>query len=120
MLNLRGQSFLLLLLLSFRYNRRRWTFGRLQKQLILFAKLKSSIPKILCCLAINRKIANTTIGRDVRDALAELDVPILKSDIGQHVAFAESTANGSTVMKQIRSKVAKEINKFVDELRRIK
>ena len=46
-------------------------------------------PKILGCLALNRKIANTAIGRYVGDALAELEVPILKSDIGQRAAFAE-------------------------------
>lgn len=76
-------------------------------------------PEIKCCLALNRKIANTAIGRDVRDALAELEVPILKSDIGQRVAFAETAASGSTVMEQKRSKAAKEIKKFINELREI-
>jgi chromosome partitioning protein len=76
-------------------------------------------PETKCCLALNRKIANTAIGRDVRDALAELEVPIMNSDIGQRVAFAESAASGSTVLDQKRSKAAKEINKFVNELRRI-
>jgi chromosome partitioning protein len=77
-------------------------------------------PEIKCCLALNRKIANTAIGRDVRDALAELGVPILKSDIGQRVAFAESAASGSTVLDQKRSKAAREIKSFVNELRRMK
>ncbi|QDS91623.1 MinD/ParA/CobQ/CobA-like protein [Roseimaritima multifibrata] len=77
-------------------------------------------PNIRCCLMLNRKIANTAIGRDVREALAELEVPILKSDIGQRVAFAETAANGATVLDQQRSKAAKEIKKFVNELRRIK
>lgn len=77
-------------------------------------------PEIECCLAINRKVANTAIGRDVREALAELDVPILKSDIGQRVAFAESAATGTTVLDQRLSKAAKEIKKFVNELRRLK
>ncbi|GAB5517203.1 ParA family partition ATPase [Rhodopirellula baltica] len=76
-------------------------------------------PKIKCCLALNRKIANTAIGRDVREALKELDVPILKSDIGQRVAFAESAASGTTVLNQERSKAAKEIKRFVNELRRL-
>ncbi|WP_231756454.1 ParA family partition ATPase [Lignipirellula cremea] len=74
-------------------------------------------PDLRCVLAINRKIANTAIGRDVREVLTELDVPIMKSDIGQRVAFAESAASGGTVA---RGKAAKEIKKFVDELRRIK
>lgn len=76
-------------------------------------------PNIRCCLALNRKIVNTAIGRDVRDALAELEVPVLNSDIGQRVAFAESAASGSTVLEQQRSKAAKEIKQFVNELRRI-
>jgi chromosome partitioning protein len=76
-------------------------------------------PEIKCCLALNRKIANTAIGRDVREALKELEVPILKSDIGQRVAFAESAASGTTVLDQKRSKAAKEITKFVNELRRL-
>lgn len=77
-------------------------------------------PEIKCCLAVNRKITNTAIGRDVRAALKELEVPILKADIGQRVAFAESAASGATVLEQKRSKAAKEIKKFVNELRRIK
>ena len=77
-------------------------------------------PEIKCCLALNRKIANTAIGRDVREALSELEVPILKSDIGQRVAFAETAATGSTVLTKKRSKAAKEVKKFVNELRRLK
>ena len=77
-------------------------------------------PDIKCCLALNRKITNTAIGRDVRHALVELEVPILKTDIGQRVAFAESAVSGSTVIGHKRSKAAKEVKKFVSELRRIK
>ena len=76
-------------------------------------------PDLRCVLVINRKIANTAIGRDVRLALAELEMPVLKSDIGQRVTFAETAANGSTVLDQKRNKAAKEIKKLVDELRRI-
>jgi len=75
-------------------------------------------PEIRVCLVINRKIANTAIGRDVRSALQELDVPVLKSDLGQRVAFAETAATGSTVLQERRSKAAKEVRKFVNELRR--
>lgn len=76
-------------------------------------------PEITCVLTINRKIANTAIGRDVREALTELDVHVLKSDIGQRVAFAETAAIGGTVTADRSSKAAKEITKFVNELRRL-
>lgn len=76
-------------------------------------------PELQCVLLINRKIANTAIGRDVREALKELNVPILNSDIGQRVTFAETAATGSTVLEQRFSKAAKEIQKFVTELRKV-
>jgi len=75
-------------------------------------------PQLVCVLALNRKIANTAIGRDVRAVLGELETPVMKCDIGQRVAFAESVATGKTVLDQ-RGKAPKEIKKFVNELRRM-
>ena len=72
-----------------------------------------------CCLVVNRKIANTAIGRDVRTALKELEIPILKSDVGQRVAFPETMAAGSAVTSEQGSKGANEIKKLVKELRRM-
>ncbi|QDV42494.1 MinD/ParA/CobQ/CobA-like protein [Stieleria neptunia] len=77
-------------------------------------------PDIGVCLVINRKIANTAIGRDVRTALKELGVPVLKSDIGQRVAFAETASTGSTVLPKRHSKASKEVKKLVNELRRLR
>ena len=77
-------------------------------------------PNVRCCLSVNRRIANTAIGRDVRIALRELEVPVLESDIGQRVAFAECVATGKTVLDQKWSKGAREIKRFVNELRRMK
>ncbi|MCO8125188.1 AAA family ATPase [Stieleria sp. TO1_6] len=76
-------------------------------------------PEIGVCLALNRRIANTAIGRDVRIALKELEVPVLRSDIGQRVAFAETAVTGMTVLNKKHSKAAREIRKFVNELRRV-
>ena len=73
-----------------------------------------------CVLVVNRKIINSAIGRDVRTALEELDVPVLNSDIGQRVAFAEVATTGGTVLDQPYSKAALEVKKLVNELRRIK
>lgn len=67
-------------------------------------------------IAINRKIVNTAIGRDVREALDTLELPVMKSDICQRVAFAESANTGSTVLEQGDVKAAEEIARFVDEL----
>jgi chromosome partitioning protein len=46
---------------------------------------------------VNRKIANTAIGRDVGEALAAYPVPALKASITQRVVFAEAAAQGRAV-----------------------
>lgn len=66
---------------------------------------------------INRRIVNTAIGRDVAEALAGYDIPVLKTHIGQRVAFAESAANGSTVLEDDPGSLAsKEILALTEEL----
>lgn len=46
---------------------------------------------------VNRKIANTAIGRDVGEALAAYSVPVLKASLTQRVIFAEAAARGRAV-----------------------
>lgn len=66
---------------------------------------------------INRKIVNTAIGRDVTEALAEYDLPVLKAEICQRVSFAESAAQGRTVLEtDPESLASKEINALVKEV----
>lgn len=50
-----------------------------------------------CVFTINRKIANTAIGRDARDALAAYEVPVLEASVTQRVIFAEAAAAGLSV-----------------------
>ena len=48
---------------------------------------------------INRKIVNTAIGRDVREALAQYELHVLEAAVSQRVAFAESAGQGLTVLE---------------------
>ncbi len=48
---------------------------------------------------VNRKITNTAIGRDVTEALAGHPIPVLATAVAQRVSFAESAAQGSTVLE---------------------
>ncbi len=74
-------------------------------------------PDLKSVFVINRKIANTAIGRDVSDALAGYPFPVLKATITQRVAFAESAAQGLTVQELDATGAASaEIEKLVDEL----
>jgi len=46
---------------------------------------------------VNRKIANTAIGRDVGEALATYPVHVLKASVAQRVVFAEAVAQGQAI-----------------------
>lgn len=51
-------------------------------------------PALNSAFAINRKIVNTALGRDVREALATYSLPALDAVICQRIVFAESAAQG--------------------------
>ena len=66
---------------------------------------------------INRRIVNTAIGRDVAEALAGYAIPVLAAQIAQRVSFAESAANGSTVLEDDPGSLAsREILALAEEL----
>lgn len=46
---------------------------------------------------VNRKITNTAIGRDVREALAAYQVHVLNVSVAQRVVFAEAAAQGQAI-----------------------
>lgn len=69
---------------------------------------------------INRKIANTAIGRDAGEALAGYEVPVLQSTITQRVVFAEAAASGLSVFEaDVGGISGKEIQALVNELKGI-
>lgn len=57
-------------------------------------------PSLIGAFAINRKVANTAIGREVSTALEQFpDMVVLGQTIGQRVIFAESPAQGRAVIE---------------------
>lgn len=73
--------------------------------------------KLKSVFVINRKIVNTAIARDIVEALEQYPLPVLKAAISQRVAFAESAANGSTVLEtDSKGAAAKEVMALVNEL----
>lgn len=72
---------------------------------------------IQSAFAINRKIVNTAIGRDVKEALAGFGLPVFETAVCQRVAFAESAANGSTVLEADPDSLAsREVNALAQEI----
>jgi len=73
--------------------------------------------KLKIAFTINRKIANTAIGRDVTEALASYEVPVLKNALSQRVGFAESAGKGLTVLEtDPKGPAAREVAAMVDEI----
>jgi chromosome partitioning protein len=67
--------------------------------------------------AINREIVNSAIGREVSEALAQSNIPVLRSHVSQRVAFAESMAQGQTVFEtNTDAKAIAEIGALAAEL----
>jgi len=68
--------------------------------------------QLKAAFVINRKIANTAIGRDVAKALKQYPLPVLNTVVCQRVAFAES-ARGRTVFElDANSPASKEIQSW--------
>ncbi len=57
-------------------------------------------PGLKGAFVVNRKIANTAIGRDVTEALSQFeDIPVLKTELRQRVLYAESAGQGLSVIE---------------------
>lgn len=57
-------------------------------------------PSLKGAFVVNRKIANTAIGRDVTEALSQFeDVPVLSTELRQRVLYAESAGQGLSVIE---------------------
>lgn len=86
----------------------------------LFNEAMVFTPHLKKAFVINRRIVNTAIGRDVADALSEYPIPVLKTAIGQRVAFAESATQGRTVYDIDPDMLAsKEMDQLADEVERM-
>ena len=77
--------------------------------------------KLKAVFVINRKIVNTAIGRDVATALAEFNFPVSHATLCQRVIYAESAAQGLSVIEvNPDSEAAKEITRFARTIEGVK
>jgi chromosome partitioning protein len=68
---------------------------------------------------ISRKIGRTTLGRDITEALAEFEIPILTAGTTQRVIYAETLTAGTIVIEQQpKGAAADEIRSILAELRK--
>ena len=77
-------------------------------------------PAIKAAFVISRKLANTVLGRDVREMAAANGFPLLQSEVVNRVGFAEALTLGKTVFEWAGGKdAAQDIEKLCLELERI-
>lgn len=65
----------------------------------LISEAQQFRPDIKAGFVVNRKIGNTAIARDVIKAFEQFPMPLLKATVVQRVVFAESAAQGLTVVE---------------------
>lgn len=83
----------------------------------LYKDAKIYNDRLRCVFAINRKISNTLLGKEVSTALQKYQLPVMKSLITQRVIFADSLSVGATVQEiEPGGSAAIEIKKLVEEL----
>jgi chromosome partitioning protein len=84
----------------------------------LFREARQYKADLQAAFVINRRIANSAIGRDVAGALAHFtDVPVLAAKLTQRVVFAESAARGLCVQEVAPGREAdREIARLVKEI----
>ena len=79
-------------------------------------------PHLNAVITVNRKIVGTAIGKHFGEEFyADYpDFPVLHTEIGQYVAFAEALTTGSTVLEmEPNGHAARQIHSLVDELKEV-
>jgi chromosome partitioning protein len=66
---------------------------------------------------VTRKKGQTALGRDIREALMTFDLPLLRTDIPDRIAYAEAITNGKTIIEsQPRGPGAKDFRALLAEI----
>ncbi len=72
---------------------------------------------VKAAFVINRKIANTVLGREITEFLNAYPFPVLNAVIHQRISFAESASRGSSVMEEDAAGLgALEMKALVEEI----
>ena len=80
-----------------------WASGEMLR---LMGEARIFRPELIARFVLNRCAARTVIAREIGDALADSDPPVLASRIGQRIAFADSARTGRLVCELDRASPA--------------
>jgi chromosome partitioning protein len=93
-----------------------------QKILDLITEAHFYKPHLKAVITVNRKIGSTAIGMHFgQEFQADYpDFPVMHTEIGQYVAFAEALTTGSTVLEmESKGQAARQIADLVHELKEV-
>jgi chromosome partitioning protein len=97
----------------------KWSTKRI---LDLITEARFYKPRLNAVITVNRKIVGTAIGKHFGEEFQAdyPDFPVMRTEIGQYVAFAEALTTGSTVLEMDpKSNAARQIHALVDELKEV-
>lgn len=76
-------------------------------------------PDIQAAFIINRKVVNSSIGREVTDALKDYPFPTLKTAIAQRVAFSEASMGYTVIELDANSTASKEVRLLTKDVLKV-
>lgn len=83
----------------------------------LIQEAKIFKPQLQAAFVINRRVASTVIGREVRQALLEQPFPALAAEVRQRIVFADSVAAGALASElEPEGRAAEEIRLLTEEV----
>jgi chromosome partitioning protein len=81
-------------------------------------QINNNIPKAYFC--ISRKITNTTLSKEVFEALNGYELPVMKHGTSQRVIYAQSAAEGKSIFGSSKNlEAVDEITNIVNEIKEI-
>ena len=91
-----------------------WSFENFLKR---FLQIKNAVKEnVEAFIVLNRYNEKTNIAKDLRNALADFDLPTLKSTISERVSFQETTVQGVGVFEYKDKKAKEEIQRLAEEI----
>ncbi|MEL6499856.1 MAG: ParA family partition ATPase [Cyanobacteria bacterium J06649_11] len=86
---------------------------------IITARQEVTDGKPLAYFIISRAIKNTKLGNEIKQALVDYELPVMKTFTTQKVAYPTTAAEGNTVFNEPASSAAKEITAIKTEVMEI-
>jgi chromosome partitioning protein len=74
----------------------------------LIAKAQTIHPGLRSRILISRKLGNTTLGREAREAAQAFGIPVLRTEVNQRIALAEAIIAGQTIFEYAGASLAAE------------